>query len=213
MGVDGARSRREVTTGLGSVREVGEDENHARAVVEELAVAASELKGWVEMAGPKRDSELANAVTRVDRALIGWHNTKWRYSAETGHRVALTFEGGLVSGRLIHPESGCDPATSCPECFSDYSEVPPEDRCRDCRDMKVEEGTCWLEGWFDQFSIEELLEGEVTVPVAAECDGETLILNVTTELTQAEPLGEAPEIPVFEGTRAALDGLSVRKGE
>lgn len=35
----------------------------------------------------------------------------------------------------------------------------------------------------------------------------------TTDQTQAEPLGEAPEIPTFEGTRADLDSLvSVRKG-
>lgn len=54
--------------------------------------------------------------------------------------------------------------------------------------------------WLDRKVIEDLFPR-----VAA--------LEVATEPTQAEPLGEAPEIPVFEGTRAALDGLSVRKGE
>lgn len=46
------------------------------------------------------------------------------------------------------------------------------------------------------------IERALTAPVS----------ELSTDLTQAEPVGEAPEPPVFAGTRDGLERLSIRDG-
>ena len=91
-----------------------------------------------------------------------------------GHRVKLEFDGDGVRGKLIHPDDGsCRPATQCTFCGRNF-EDPEGEGCYDCKGRTVEPGSCWLSGWFDDYSVGEILIGSVEVPVAAYIDGEYL---------------------------------------
>ncbi|HSC20276.1 MAG TPA: hypothetical protein VLC07_00945 [Solirubrobacterales bacterium] len=107
-------------------------------------------------------------------------------AAKELHSVRLDFSDGVLTGRLIHPESGCQPATNCPECEADTSD-PNSERCPMCEGEVPLEGECWIEGWFDQYTINEVLDGEVDLPVIPECDGESFTLKIAaTSLSKAE---------------------------
>jgi histidine triad (HIT) family protein len=84
-----------------------------------------------------------------------------------GHRVVLSFDGGGSPRlKLLHPESGCAPATQCALCGRmEGSESAP---CYDCKGGF--DPSCWLTDWFDNLSADELLHGSVTVAVTAEWD-------------------------------------------
>jgi hypothetical protein len=84
-----------------------------------------------------------------------------------GHRVKLKFDGDGVRGKLIHPDDGsCRPATQCTVCGRSFEDTENEG-CYDCKGRTVEPDTCWLSGWFDDYTVSEILVGSVEVPVAA----------------------------------------------
>lgn len=96
------------------------------------------------------------------------------------HRVKITFEDGTFL-RLICPESGCEPPNICPECGSDVrdSEKSTREWCDQC-EIAVE-GECWIKGWFDNCTAEELLGGTIEVPFDAEGDDGGVTFTVIDE--------------------------------
>lgn len=99
-----------------------------------------------------------------------------RTEVPEGHRVILSFEDG-VYWRLIHPEGGCDTASSCPDCEADLT-LADSKRCEVCEEINVDE--CWLTGWFDNLEPEDLLRGEIELPIDAEWDGDYPIIHLNT---------------------------------
>lgn len=77
--------------------------------------------------------------------------------------------------KLICPETGCTPATVCGECHRhiDDEERGPCDECPDPADTE-----CWVKGWFDNCTYDELLHGEVTVEVECEWDGDQINVEI-----------------------------------
>ncbi len=92
------------------------------------------------------------------------------------HRVRLLIEDGYMTLKLIHPEAGCQPALNC-VCGRAFDESGPG--CYDCKDQQP--AGCWLTGWFDNCSAEDLLHGriEIVVPITAEWDGDSCIAQVS----------------------------------
>ena len=108
-------------------------------------------------------------------------------AASDKHRVEIEFGTYGVSGKLICPESGCKPATTCADCGRDKE---PSDGCCDvCADGLGDE--CWIKTWFDNVGVDELLHGNVTVEIDAEWDGETIIANITGVVPAPEQKSEA----------------------
>lgn len=93
----------------------------------------------------------------------------------TAHRVELEFDGGLRA-KLICPEGGCTPATACGFCGHELGS-DEGDGCYDCRDEKGPLD-CWIKGWFDNVSAEELLQGKVIIEIDAEWDLDTCIAHI-----------------------------------
>jgi hypothetical protein len=90
-----------------------------------------------------------------------------------GHRAVLKFDDGLFL-ELICPESGCEPASVCGECHrfvGDEESLP----CAAC--PRPEDG-CWVKGWFDNCTYDELLHGEITVALDVEWDGDQIIATI-----------------------------------
>lgn len=77
------------------------------------------------------------------------------------HRIVLTFEPGYGAAvKIIHPESGCQPPSTCGACGRDLTD-PESKPCYDCEGAKPE--GCWLDGWDSEAS--EYLEGRIELPV------------------------------------------------
>jgi hypothetical protein len=91
------------------------------------------------------------------------------------HRVVVEFDGGAYAVRLIHPEGGCQPTTTCGECYADLSTTPDSQRCDYCPGWEPD--GCWVQGWYDSDGI-ELLNGRIEVVVAPTWDGEVCRLPV-----------------------------------
>lgn len=91
------------------------------------------------------------------------------------HRVVLQFDDGLYL-KLICPESGCSSAAYCGECYRyiEDEERKPCDACPDPADT-----TCWVKGWFDNSTYDELLHGEITAELDVEWDGDHIIATIT----------------------------------
>ena len=80
----------------------------------------------------------------------------------TNHRVVLEFDDGVYVKKLIHPEGGCVGADQCGHCAADLTD-PDSTRCYDCKGEGPHE--CWVQGWFDNASAEELLHGRIEVEI------------------------------------------------
>jgi hypothetical protein len=94
------------------------------------------------------------------------------------HRVVLEFEPNSPPRlKLIHPKGACERATACGECGKRIGDPAVPD-CEFCPD-EVED--CWLTGWVEQFTADEVLSGPVEFPVIPECDGEEFTLLVAAE--------------------------------
>ena len=92
------------------------------------------------------------------------------------HRVEITVEDGEVGLTLIHPESGCETAYQCGLCGHTLGEPGG---CYDCKDQ-TGPAECWLTGWFDNCTPDELLHGRVsvTVPVTAEWKDDSCAVHI-----------------------------------
>lgn len=111
------------------------------------------------------------------------------------HRVVLSFGDGGLSAKLICPESGCFPATHCPECCTD---IGP--RGCECQDEPAPD-ECWVKGWFDNLMpAEEILHGSFTVTIDPEFDGDTIRAHIVD-----------PKTPP-DHARSSLRMLGVRSG-
>lgn len=87
---------------------------------------------------------------------------------QSRHRVVLQFDDGLHL-KLICPESGCTPATVCGECYRHVNDA----ETAPCHDCPPPDGTeCWVKGWFDNCTYDELLAGEIAVEIDAEWHGD-----------------------------------------
>lgn len=96
------------------------------------------------------------------------------------HRVVLTFDDGLYAKLICPgPGKGCQPATVCASC---HRGIDSEGSCYDCEDGFPDD--CWIKGWFDNLTPDELLHGEITVEIEADFDGETAICSVVAPLVQ-----------------------------
>lgn len=95
----------------------------------------------------------------------------------SGHRVVLTFDDGL-NLKLICPPGGCEAASTCGECLR---HVDDEERglCPAC--PRPDDG-CWVKGWFDNCTYDELLHGEITVEIETEWDGDHIIATIGSEV-------------------------------
>jgi hypothetical protein len=91
----------------------------------------------------------------------------------SGHRVVLTFDDGLYL-KLICPETGCEPASTCGEC---HRHVDDEERSP-CAACPRQGDGCWVKGWFDNCTYDELLHGEITAAIEAEWDGDHIIVEI-----------------------------------
>lgn len=89
------------------------------------------------------------------------------------HRIVVEFEDGTYLTKLVHPDAGCVPTNTCSECYADLTN-PESTRC-DCCPPADE---CWIQGWFDNTTAEELLRGRIEVVVDAEWDQESCLLRV-----------------------------------
>ena len=102
------------------------------------------------------------------------------------HRVVLTFGDGGLSAELLCPESGCSPATHCPECWTDIGPKGCE-----CSPERASD-ECWVKSWFDNLMPEEILHGSVAVTIDPEFDGDTVrahIVGPTPAVTQGDQHG------------------------
>jgi hypothetical protein len=99
------------------------------------------------------------------------------------HRVELEFEDGIY-GKLICPESGCQPATVCASCGRDVATDEGE-RCYDCPEPG-DAAECWIKTWFDNLSVSELLRGSLTIEVDCSWDGDTMTAEVVRAVEPAE---------------------------
>lgn len=95
------------------------------------------------------------------------------------HRLVLTFDDGL-SAELIHPEGGCVGSHQCGHCAADLTD-PESERCYDCKGDGPHE--CWVKGWFDNCSPDELLHGSVTVDIDAEWNYDHMTARIVEPTT------------------------------
>lgn len=96
---------------------------------------------------------------------------------EALHQVVVEFDDGVYAKRLIHPDAGCQQATSCGHCGRDYGD-PEREGCYDCKGVVPSD--CWIQDWFDDQGV-DLLRGEVTVNVEAEWTGDGCLLHIVPE--------------------------------
>lgn len=103
------------------------------------------------------------------------------------HKVILKFDDGLYA-ELICPESGCVPAENCFLCGRSVHETCPDiPPCYDCKDgLGIGADECWLRGWFDNLTAEELLSGNVEVAITAEWDCDHPVVTIQS----GAPVGE-----------------------
>lgn len=94
----------------------------------------------------------------------------FEYEGTRDHRVKLIIQDGYLAAKLVCPEQGCAPAHRCGHCGHVYGDDETEP-CYDCKDHKPT-GECWLKGWFDNCTADELLHGKVEfeVPIAVGWD-------------------------------------------
>ena len=93
------------------------------------------------------------------------------------HRVVVEFDDGIYLKRLIHPEGGCQGANQCWQCGRSFddNEVAP---CYDCNPPIDRQRECWVQGWFENVSAEELLHGSVELIVEPTFESDTCALHV-----------------------------------
>lgn len=94
------------------------------------------------------------------------------------HRVIVEFNDGVYLKKLIHPENGCRAAQMCSQCgrdFADEETVP----CYDCKPpVPAEWRECWVQGWFDNVSAEEMLHGRIELTVEPRFDYDSCELHI-----------------------------------
>lgn len=94
------------------------------------------------------------------------------------HRVSITFGQYGTGARLVHPESGCRTADRCGQCgraFYDEESKP----CYDCTPPIPERfRECWVTGWFENLSAEELFSGTVVLDVEPEFKADACTLHI-----------------------------------
>lgn len=105
--------------------------------------------------------------------------TETKLKGTADHGIVVEFDGGTTRTRLIHPETGCNPATKCAVCAADLTD-PDSRRCYDCPAGPNEE--CWLQGWVDEYGT-ELLQGVIEFPVNVKWDCDAPIIHVATDPT------------------------------
>lgn len=81
--------------------------------------------------------------------------------AMQGHRIAIDFDGGMFSVKLLCPQDGCEPASVCTECGR-HVEDDEREACYSCKDGFGNE--CVLKAWVENVG-SELLAGMVVLDV------------------------------------------------
>jgi hypothetical protein len=107
-------------------------------------------------------------------------------TSTTRHRVVLAFENGFgLTAKLVCPESGCASSETCSQCGRDLRD-PESKPCYDCADSAGWRDECWIKTWFDNLTPDELLDGQVTVEIDAEWDGDHIIAHIVApEMSQS----------------------------
>lgn len=167
---------REMPDTLAAVEYEGQAARHP----EYTDVAEHDADSREDLAAERRAS--AAVPTFSDQAIEahGCEGVRSRGGATTQpttntHRVVIEFDGGAYFTKLIHPESGCQPATICADCGRDTRD-PESEPCDVCKDG-LGEG-CWVEGWFDNEAT-DVLRGRVELEVDPEWQGGQMLAQIT----------------------------------
>ena len=104
------------------------------------------------------------------------------------HRCIIEFEDGVYAAKLQHPEK-CQGYVQCGQCGADLTD-PESTRCYDCKDEKP--GECWVQGWFDNLSVDELFHGMIEVAFEPDWDGEAMTARIIS--AEARPWPEAADL-------------------
>ncbi len=96
-------------------------------------------------------------------------------SSHTGHRVELRFDDGVYAKLLCPDDGSCELAQSCASCGRAVEGDEGFDRCLDCPGPA---NGCWVRGWFENLTAEELLRGTFTVDVDVQWDGESCVAEI-----------------------------------
>jgi hypothetical protein len=99
-------------------------------------------------------------------------------AAENEHRVIVEFDDGIYIKKLIHPEGGCRPVTTCSECYRPVDDAEATDS-KPCPYCPTEADECWVQGWVDNTTASEILHGKVELSVEPDWDGDFCTLTVT----------------------------------
>lgn len=96
-----------------------------------------------------------------------------------GHTITLDFDGGYASLRLhCPPGDACSSGSICGGCGRDLESPDPEQKpCYDCPKPGEDRG-CWVKSWTDNLSVEDMMQGTLTLAVDPEFDGEGLTLHI-----------------------------------
>lgn len=93
------------------------------------------------------------------------------------HRVVVKFDDGTYLKELIHPETGCATGDRCGQCGRGFDADDDSTPCYDCP-SEAQKRECWVTGWFDNLSADELLSGRVEIVVRPEFNDDTCVLHV-----------------------------------
>jgi hypothetical protein len=119
--------------------------------------------------------------------------------SEDRHRVSITFDSYGISAReLIHPKSGCQTADHCGQCGRafDNEDVTP---CYDCTPpISPRLRECWVTGWFENLTAEELFSGTVVLDVEPEFKADACTLHIVgasmpEKVAPGPPLARTPD--------------------
>ncbi len=94
------------------------------------------------------------------------------------HRVVVEFDDGSYLKRLVHPEGGCQTADRCGQCARAFDDTETEP-CYDCKPPIPDSyRECWVQGWFDNLTAEELLSGSIELSVDPEWRHDSCLLHI-----------------------------------
>jgi hypothetical protein len=104
------------------------------------------------------------------------------FTLEVGdqHRVVVEFGDGTYMTKLIHPDR-CGTADRCGQCGRSYVDPDPDSKpCYDCPDDPEKAASeCWVQGWFDDSTPDELLHGSVELTVRPVWEFDHCELHIT----------------------------------
>ena len=125
-------------------------------MVRELRAAGLLFHAIGVVAGVWWGDQLTDRQVEHRLGVVAMNGQPYDRAAPREYRLRLIIEDGYVRIRVVHPQSGCTPEAYCSNCgrsFEDTERKP----CYDCDRVPSKE--CWITGWVDNCSADELLHG------------------------------------------------------